>query len=144
MPDRVTFVLEVTIWWTASSAKSRDSQVPKLPHQLGLGILSMRITNRTSDKGQPWVNPTPTESVFNFLLLPSCSHSSYRTGWLLATSLASHAPAVPLTPDCKPSPNPQNTRRLDGQMSTIACVLRLKMIVCCFFFLIKLLQTWGQ
>ena len=57
---------------TTSSAKSRDAILmsPKRTlssPRLRLEILSVKITNRIGDKGQPWRSPTPTENVFDFV-----------------------------------------------------------------------------
>ena len=57
---------------TTSSAKSREA-ILRSPNRtlssprLHLEILSMKITNRIGDKGQPWQSPTPTENEFDFL-----------------------------------------------------------------------------
>lgn len=65
--------------WTTSSAKSRGTilrfptQTVSSP-QLHLMIMSMNITNRKRDKGQPWWRPTSAENVFDHVLLLG-SHS---------------------------------------------------------------------
>uniref|UniRef100_A0A8C2WQY3 THAP domain-containing protein 1 n=1 Tax=Cyclopterus lumpus TaxID=8103 RepID=A0A8C2WQY3_CYCLU len=57
---------------TTSSANSREA-IPRLPNRilsapwLRLDILSMKVTNRTGDKGQPWRRPTPTGNVSDLL-----------------------------------------------------------------------------
>jgi len=57
---------------TTSSANSREA-IPRPPNltcstsRLHLDILSMKITNRTSDKGQPWRRPTPTGIVSDLM-----------------------------------------------------------------------------
>lgn len=62
---------EGQVWWSQQNhliwIKQRcNSEVPKL-NWLHLEILSMNITNRIEDKGQPLWSPTPTENVFDLV-----------------------------------------------------------------------------
>ncbi len=115
---------------TTSSANIRDeilwspNQTPSSPW-LRLEILSIKITNRTGDKGQPCRSPTCTGNRSD--LLPAMRTKlllrSYRDRTALTECLGPHTPRAHRTECYKghsrtPSPGPQNTCGLVGRTPT--------------------------
>ncbi|XP_060894277.1 uncharacterized protein LOC132974322 [Labrus mixtus] len=116
---------------TTSSAKSRDEILrspnwkPSSPRLL-LEILFLKITNRIGDKRQPWRRPTRTGNVSDFVprmwtQLPLWSYRDRmaRTNGTGAPYSRSTPHMIPEGHGQKPFPNPQNTCRLDEQISML-------------------------